>query len=158
MGRPRGNNRMRNVGAPQAHALFPSDIESRRAKARLTLQSFTSRPLDDRPIIAPATDGHRRRAMENWISYFTDVMQIDPNQIWLGLCHGTEDAINYCRLYLNSYVEDSVQKFVVLRPEEYESRRTVNSASTVIQCWRELIAQADSTVLLDKRREDAVNF
>ena len=57
---------------------------------------------------------------------------MDSNQIWLGLCLGTEDAINYCRLYLHNYVEDSVQKFVVLGPEEYEYRRTVNSASTVI--------------------------
>ncbi|OAG09319.1 uncharacterized protein CC84DRAFT_1171913 [Paraphaeosphaeria sporulosa] len=96
--------------------------------------------------------------MENWISYFTNVMQMDPNQIWLGLCLGTEEAINYCRLYLHNYVEDSVQKFMVLGPEEYEYRRTVNTASIVIQCWRELIAQADSTVLLDKRREDLGNY
>lgn len=90
--------------------------------------------------------------------YFTNVMQIDPNQIWLGLCLGTEEAINYCRLYLHNYVEDSVQKCVILGPEEYQDRGTVNSASTVIQCWRELIAQADSTVLLDKRREDPGNY
>lgn len=64
--------------------------------------------------------------------YFTNVMQIDPNQIWLGLCLGTEEAINYCRLYLHNYVEDSVQKFVILGPEEYQDRGTVNSASTVI--------------------------
>jgi hypothetical protein len=85
-------------------------------------------------------------------------MLIDPNQIWLDLCLGTEAAINYCRLYLNNYVEHSVQKFVTLGPEEYEYRRTVNSASTVIQCWRELIAQADSTVLREKRREEPHKF
>ncbi|KAF2727596.1 hypothetical protein EJ04DRAFT_451066, partial [Polyplosphaeria fusca] len=39
-------------------------------------------------------------------------------------------------------------------PEEYEYRRTVNSASSVTQYWRNLIAQADSTILQDKRRDD----
>ena len=90
--------------------------------------------------------------------YFTNVMQIDPNQIWLDLCLGTKAAINHCRLYLDDYVVNSVQKFVVLGPEEYEYRRTVNLASIVIQCWRELIAQADSIVLWEKRHEEPENF
>ncbi|KAF1973216.1 hypothetical protein BU23DRAFT_568519 [Bimuria novae-zelandiae CBS 107.79] len=120
MGRPQGNNRRRNAGAPQAHPLSPGDIESRRAKAQFTLQSYTSRPLDDRPIMRQQQ---------------------------------TAIAVALWRIGFHS-----VQKFVVLGPEEYEYRRTVNSASTVIQCWRELIAQADSTVLLDKRREDPRNF
>jgi hypothetical protein len=34
----------------------------------------------------------------------------------------------------------------------------MTSASSVIQCWRELIAQADSTVLLDKRRGNPENL
>ena len=51
-----------------------------------------------------------------------------------------------------------MQKFVVLGPEEYVWRRTMNSASSVTQCWRELIVQVDATILNDKRREDPANY
>lgn len=51
-----------------------------------------------------------------------------------------------------------MEKFVALRPEEYERRRAVISASSITQCWREFIAVADATVLRDKRREDAEKF
>ncbi|KAF2191615.1 hypothetical protein K469DRAFT_746890 [Zopfia rhizophila CBS 207.26] len=60
--------------------------------------------------------------------------------------------------YSKRYVEESVEKSVVLGPEECEWRRTVNSASSVTQYWRELIAEADATVLRDKRRKDPKNF
>jgi hypothetical protein len=90
--------------------------------------------------------------------YFTDIVQIDPDSVWLDLCRGTEQAKNYCRVFLRSYVVDSERAFVTLGPEEYEFRRTVNSASSITQCWRELIAKADSTVLWDKRREDPEKF
>ncbi|MCJ1426159.1 hypothetical protein MMC29_004061 [Sticta canariensis] len=56
------------------------------------------------------------------------------------------------------FVEESMQKFVVLGPEEYVWRRTVNSASSATQCWRELIAQVDANILNDKRREDPAKY
>ncbi|KAF2184554.1 hypothetical protein K469DRAFT_578956, partial [Zopfia rhizophila CBS 207.26] len=84
--------------------------------------------------------------------------EVDPDSVWLDLYRGTEQAKDYCRVFLRSHVEDSIEKFIVLGPEEYEWRQTMNSASSVTQCWRELIAQADSTVLRDKRREDLENF
>ncbi|OCK91338.1 uncharacterized protein K441DRAFT_223485 [Cenococcum geophilum 1.58] len=92
--------------------------------------------------------------MESWKLYFTDVIEIDPDRVWLDLCRGIEEAKDYCRAFLWSYVEDSGQKLVVLGPKEYEYRRTVNSASSVTQCWRELIAEADSTVLRKRRDEE----
>jgi 6-pyruvoyl-tetrahydropterin synthase len=82
---------------------------------------------------------------------------INPDQIWLDLCLGKEDAKSHCRVFLTSRVVQSKQYFVVLGPEEYEHRRTMNSASSVTQVWRELIAQADSTVLREKRRTDPDN-
>ena len=91
-------------------------------------------------------------------SYFTNVLQIDPNKIWLGLCLGEKKSMDLCRLYLQSYVKDSMQRVPVLGPQESEDRRTVNSASSVIQCWRELIAEADATVLRDQRERDPENF
>ncbi|KAF2731199.1 hypothetical protein EJ04DRAFT_16250 [Polyplosphaeria fusca] len=117
-------------------------------------------------MIADATEDQRKSSMAYSKRYFNEVFkEIDPDQIWtdpdsiwLDLCRGTEHAKNYCRLLLRSYVEESVEKFVVLGPEEYEWRRTVNSASSVTQYWRELIAEADATVLRDQRRKDPENY
>jgi hypothetical protein len=59
--------------------------------------------------------------------------------------------------FLKAYVKDSVQEFPVLGPEETELRRTVTSAHSLLNVWRSLIAQADATVLLKKRKEDPAN-
>lgn len=68
--------------------------------------------------------------------------------------------------FLRNYVKKSEQEFPVLVPleetgmdgtKETEWRRTVTSAHTLLNVWRSLIAQADSTVLLKKRREDPAN-
>ena len=57
-------------------------------------------------------------------------------------------------MFLRAYVQNSERKFPVLEPHEYEYRRTVNSAVTPTERWRQLIAMADSTVLQEKRRQD----
>ena len=86
-------------------------------------------------------------------SFFTNVFKADHDAIWLDLCQGSQQAMHLCRLFLESYVKNTKKTFVVLGPQETERRRTVNSAASVTQCWRELIAKADSTVLAAKRRE-----
>ena len=61
--------------------------------------------------------------------------------------------MHLCRLFLESYIKNTKNTFVVLGPQETERRRTVNSAATVTQRRRELIAKADSMMLARKRRE-----
>jgi hypothetical protein len=60
-------------------------------------------------------------------------------------------------VYFRDYVKNSIREFPVLGEEEYERRRTVNYAATVLKRWRDLIAEADSTVLLKQRKADPVN-
>ncbi|KAF2277290.1 uncharacterized protein EI97DRAFT_441364 [Westerdykella ornata] len=43
---------------------------------------------------------------------------------------------------------------MVLGPEEYEEKRMLNSASTVLAAWCALIKEADLMVLRDKRQEE----
>ena len=68
--------------------------------------------------------------------------------------------------FLKAYVKDSEQEFPILvpleetmgeEPQETECRRTVTSAHSLLNIWRSLIAEADATVLLKKRREDPAN-
>ena len=89
-------------------------------------------------------------------SYFKKI-NVDPDSIWLDLCLESDQAKNYCCLFLETYVRKSVRKFLVLGPKEYEHRRALNTASAVMTCWRSLIAKVDSTVLSAKRRQDTKN-
>ena len=42
------------------------DLEAKRERALSAFRSYTSQPLDDRPVIAPMTDGARHSRMEIW--------------------------------------------------------------------------------------------
>jgi hypothetical protein len=86
-----------------------------------------------------------------------NIVRADPDQIWIDLCHGTEQATAYCRSFFRSCIENSWRKFVILGPREHEYRRTLNSAAAVTQIWRNLIAMADSEVLAIRRRKDRAN-
>lgn len=54
--------------------------------------------------------------------------------------------------FLHTYVVNSVKERVVLGPEERAMVRTLNSAYSVIEVWRRLIASADFKVLRGERR------
>lgn len=79
---------------------------------------------------------------------------MNPNVIWYGLCLGDPVATAWSKAYLSDRVERSVRRVMVLGPEEYQEKRMLNSASTVLAAWRALIKEADLTVLRDKRLEE----
>jgi hypothetical protein len=56
---------------------------------------------------------------------------------------------------LSDRVENSVRRVMVLGPEEYEERRMLNIASSVLAAWRALIKEADLTVLHEKRLRES---
>jgi hypothetical protein len=43
---------------------------------------------------------------------------------------------------------------MVLGLEEYEDRRMLNSATTVLSMWRKLVKEADLTILKEKRERE----
>lgn len=53
--------------------------------------------------------------------------------------------------FLHRYVENSYKERVALGPEERAMVRTVNSAYSVIEVWRRLVAAADFKVLRAER-------
>ncbi|KAI6544139.1 hypothetical protein MCOR05_002642 [Pyricularia oryzae] len=99
--------------------------------------------------------------MKSWKIFFQEVYQIDPDQIWLDLCHRRSDAHvkakDYCRLFLDDYVKYSDRPVVCLGPEETKLERAVTAAWSVESLWRTLVLAADNTVLRVKRRSDPDN-
>ena len=80
--------------------------------------------------------------------------RIDPDTIWTGLCEGDELATAWTKAFFSDYVEHSVRPAMVLGPAEYEDKRMVNSAGTVLAMWRKLVKEADLTVLRAKRKQE----
>jgi hypothetical protein len=80
-----------------------------------------------------------------------NVIRAGPDQIWIGLCHGTEEAIAYFQAFFKGCIENSARKCVVLGPQEFEYKRTLNSGAAVTQTWRDLIEMTDSQVLAIRR-------
>jgi hypothetical protein len=63
-------------------------------------------------------------------------------------------AKKHSKIFLQWYIENSGKWEVCLGPEEYKWQRTVGHAITVAEVWKNLVCEADSTVLMKKRRED----
>ena len=86
--------------------------------------------------------------------YCRETFETDPDTIWIGLCEGDGDAIATCKTFLSDYVEHSIRSIMVLGPAEYEERRMLNSANSVLAMWRALVKEADLTVLKEKRQQE----
>lgn len=90
-------------------------------------------------------------------------MKRDPEEIILDLCRGKRDvvrkksAIDHCKTFFTDYVKRSVKPFPTLGPEEYEWKRGIESANTVLNLWGLIVCHVDSTFLQQKRRDDPDN-
>ena len=88
-----------------------------------------------------------KRISDCWqSSFFTDVMGVDPDEVWFGLCEDNDRAKSLCQTFLQSYVEDSVELRPCLGPQEYQWQRTVESAGAVLGVWRSLVLDRKSVV------------
>jgi hypothetical protein len=124
------------------------------------------------PLCSSSTNSISRLLTATIFSYFGLVKDpedpdrtVDPDSVWLDLClHDdlAKLAKARCVAFLRAYVKDSEQEFPILvpleetgeEPQETEWRRAVTSAHSLLNIWRSLIAEADATGLLKKRRED----
>ncbi len=81
--------------------------------------------------------------------------EVDASQWWVDFACEPSDPVRQsaAKSFLHMYVESSWQERVVLGPEERAPVRTVNSAQSLIEVWRRLVAAADWKVLRLKRRE-----
>ncbi|KAH6699524.1 hypothetical protein EV126DRAFT_386740 [Verticillium dahliae] len=126
----------------------------RQRKAREALAQFQAEPIADRASVTHVTRKQRQSSYQKWQIFFRNVLDLDPDDIWLRLCDETPESIGYCQAFLHDYVVNSLEKRVSLGPEEYELARTVTCTKTILEVWKGLVRHADDHVLQAKRRSD----
>ncbi|KAM9875700.1 hypothetical protein VDGL01_10251 [Verticillium dahliae] len=126
----------------------------RQRKAREALAQFQAEPIAGRASVTHVTRKQRQSSYQKWQIFFRNVLDLNPDDIWLRLCDGNPESIGYCQAFLHDYVVNSLEKRVSLGPEEYELARTVTCTKTILEVWKGLVRHADDHVLQAKRRSD----
>lgn len=60
----------------------------------------------------------------------------------------------YCQLFLHHYAEEGTEYRVSLNDEGFDEIKTVATAKTVLDAWKDLIVHMDKIILKDKRTKD----
>ncbi|KAK3900715.1 hypothetical protein C8A05DRAFT_35625, partial [Staphylotrichum tortipilum] len=139
---------------------YPRDRAERQRRADQDEERFLDPELDDgRRLVCPKEQEERFRswqAMELFIK--THKKGWDFHQIWLRLCRDDPRAKVVIRSYFCHYVRRSQVNRPALGEEEYETVQMINCTKTVIDHWKNLVAEADNTVLREMRRKDPDNY
>lgn len=106
-------------------------------------------------VLIPSNPGSQRLLI--YCSYLTEVLQEDPEKVWLDLCDGLPRARNICLVFLEACVDNSKVLRPTLGSEEYAEVQTITSANAVLKIWKALLARADRTVLNRQRQHDPKN-
>lgn len=94
---------------------------------------------------------------------FFSAIERDPEEIIFDLCRGKtngarmKSAVNHCKAFFESYVKHAMKLYPTLGTKEYEWKRMITSASTVLSLWSLIIGYANSTCLQKKRSDDHDN-
>ncbi|KAJ3573686.1 hypothetical protein NPX13_g4609 [Xylaria arbuscula] len=138
----------------QHFTALPSREESRTI-AQKHFEEYVGQPIEDKPFVAEDTQKERDRLWGRWTQHCDDI-KVDNRRAWIDFVLRPEDSNAQApfRSFLRTYVELSVQKRLVLDDREYEYRRTLNSAFSVTEVWRRLVASADHEVMKRQRRDD----
>ncbi|KAK1983860.1 hypothetical protein LZ30DRAFT_687313 [Colletotrichum cereale] len=129
----------------------PSDTDSNTVLREQSTPSTRQRPISDKSKKA------RDALWDSWTSFFRDVAQEDPEQVWLDLCQEKPNAEKLCQRYLEYYLLKSEASCLALGPEECETRLTISTAHTISEVWKALVTHADDKILYRKRQEDPQN-
>jgi hypothetical protein len=154
-------------------ALTDNDLDKKRQSIQALVEEYELCPIEDEDLTGDATKRRRFSVMEEWktsvrnnplistdakkFRYFQLIVKEDPDQIWVDLCKSGKvrtKAFAWVQAFLTKYVSNSVAEFPIFGPEEYEKRPAITCASSLENMWRLLVAEADRTVLKQKRRED----
>ncbi|KAH8891472.1 hypothetical protein GQ53DRAFT_147693 [Thozetella sp. PMI_491] len=124
-------------------------------------------PLPKFPGIAPAStcvliwrrycivvNEKTKRNCENGSQDAPKSLGVDPFRFWVDFARDPSAPMVQAlvQAFLSEYVRTSTKERVVLGPEERAMVRTLNSAYSVIEIWRRLVAAADFKVLRKERK------
>ncbi|KAG7284914.1 hypothetical protein NEMBOFW57_009529 [Staphylotrichum longicolle] len=151
-----------------------ADGDSINALLQDYLNSAIEEEGNEQPFVAPGTQAERNRVWIAWTKFvfpparpgFPNAIQIstsrlgqfcgkiDPYRFWVDFARNPSSAFVQApvQAFLHQYVVNSEKERVVLGPEERAMIRTLNSAYSVIEVWRRLVASADFKVLRGERR------
>ncbi|KAI3331203.1 hypothetical protein F4824DRAFT_504220 [Ustulina deusta] len=121
--------------------------------ARRYLDMYANQADDDAPFVAPDTLKERDRVWNSWVR-FCDESGLKSEDAWITFAQYPEKAEAQApfRGFLHRYVDDSVQIRVTLGSEEYENKRMLDQAHSVVEIWRRLVASAEHRVFKPNRR------
>ncbi|KAI1145463.1 hypothetical protein F4825DRAFT_443822 [Nemania diffusa] len=138
----------------QHFTALPSREESRMI-AQKHFEEYVVRPIEDKPFVAEDTQKERDRLWERWTQHCNDI-GVNSRISWLDFVLRPQDSDAQApfRSFLRTYVELSVQKRPVLDDREYEYKRTLNSAFSLTEVWRRLVASADHEVMKKQRKDE----
>ncbi|KAK4111496.1 hypothetical protein N656DRAFT_846248 [Canariomyces notabilis] len=127
------------------------------------LQAYTVSAIEEegneKPFVAPGTKAQRDRIWVAWTDFCELTRKkeaaidsrsgFDSCRFWVDFAQdpSNPNVLAPIQTFLHKYVESSYKERVVLGPEERAMVRTVNSAYSVIEVWRRLVAAADFNVL-----------
>lgn len=88
---------------------------------------------------------------------FAEAGKLDSDETWLQLCAGSHDAVNIFESFLEMYILNSETSVPCLGPDEYKTKRDVNSAATLQDVWSALVRVANDDVLKQFRYQPNAN-
>ncbi|KAI1861508.1 hypothetical protein JX265_009475 [Neoarthrinium moseri] len=135
--------------------LEPFSVEEKKAKRREYTTLYQSEPVNDTPFVNKQTLKGRDRIWGEWMQHCCDT-DSNSQTTWVTFARRPQapDAQGPFRAFLRAYVESSYQKRLALTSDEYEYVRTVDSAFSVQEAWRRLVASAEYHVMKDLRQKN----
>ncbi|KAI1322660.1 hypothetical protein F5Y16DRAFT_30440 [Xylariaceae sp. FL0255] len=114
--------------------------------------------------VSDAKKSDRERIMRKWHHFWNETYPskqkgirkrvVDSKGLWVDLCADDKDAKKNIEFFLMWYVKNSGRREICLGPEEYEWKNAVTSAVTLTEVWKNLVVEADNTVLREKRQKE----
>jgi len=86
----------------------------------------------------------------SWISHYG---KCSLEQVWLDLCCDKQEAKAVMIAFLNYYIRTSVEDCLVLGSAEVITIQTVGCTRYILEVWKNLVMEADNTVLRDMRQK-----
>lgn len=65
--------------------------------------------------------------------------EVNADCVWVNLCWGDATAIQYCKAFLQLYVDNSTHTRVVLGPEEEVEEKAIKSSRSLNAFWKSLL-------------------
>ncbi|KAI8681927.1 C2H2-type domain-containing protein [Fusarium keratoplasticum] len=140
----------RKRGAPRIRADSSKAVQA-------ILERNRSKPAPEKGAgLHKKTLALQNRVWTEW-TQFAEAGELDSDETWLQLCAGSHDAVNIFESFLEMYILNSETSVPCLGPDEYKTKRDVNSAATLQDVWSALVRVANDDVLKPFRYQPNAN-